>query len=92
MGLDISEKDLKEKINLDLLKSLDNYRKNLVYMLGDAPIEALLLEKRTERILIKNGFTRIYDLFDINFAEVKGLDSTRIRDLTTRLNEFIAIC
>lgn len=79
------------KINEELLKGLTNYRNTLSYMAGDAPIGVLCLPKTIEKILLRNGCLRVYDLFDCDFAKIKGLGKVRIRNLTSSLNEFLSI-
>jgi len=86
----LSEEDIK-KINKKLIESLQNYRKMTTYMNGDMPIGCLCLSKAIETALINAGFLRIYDLFDRDLTEIKGLGAVRIRDLTSRLNEFLAM-
>ena len=86
-----TEEGIKE-INKRLIQSLDNYRKTISFMSADAPIETLCLPKTIQTILQRNGFLRIYDIMDCDFTEIKGLGEVRIRDLTTRLNEFLSIC
>lgn len=86
------ENTLIKKINEELLLNLKSYRKTLSYMYADAPIEALCLPKTLENLLINNGLLRIYDLFDRDFTEIKGMGDIRIRQLTASLNQFIAMC
>lgn len=86
----IHQKQMK-KIAKNLDKSLKDYRRTLMFMYADAPISILGLPKSTENVLIKEGFVRIYDLFDRDLAEIKGLGEVRLGHLTTRLNEFLAV-
>jgi len=79
------------KINKKLLESLQNYRKFVACMSGDLPIGCLCLPKTTEKILIKNGFQRIYDLFDVDLTKIKGIGEVRIRDLTAGLDQFLSM-
>lgn len=78
-------------IQKELAEAFHSYHSTLKYMLGDAPISSLCLNKSTENILLNNGFLRIYDLFDRDLTEVKGLGDTRIRNLTSSLDEFLAM-
>lgn len=87
---EISDNDMK-KIREELAKSLRNYTKTISYMAGDAPIEVLGLSKSIQNILINEGCLRVYDLFDRDFTKIKGLGKGRIRDLTTCLDQFIAM-
>ena len=79
------------KLNKDLENSLQNYRKTMSYIYADVPIGVLCLPVVIEKALNDHGLFRVYDLFDCNFTEVKGLGVSRIRDLTARLNEFLSI-
>jgi hypothetical protein len=86
------ESDLQlQKIKEEVLKKLSEYRTTLSYMASDAPISILCLPTVTENALLQHGLLRVYDLFNCDFTEVKGLGVARIRDLTTRLDQFIAM-
>lgn len=80
-----------KKINKKLLESLQNYRKFMQYSQGDLPIGALCLPKDLEKLLLKNGFVRIYDLFEADFTKIKGLGKVRLGYLTSSLNQFLAM-
>lgn len=80
-----------KKINKKLLESLQNYRNFVSYMAGDVPIGVLCLPKATEKALLNNGFLRVYDLFNADLAEIKGIGKVRIRDLTSSLDQFLAM-
>lgn len=84
----VSNKQIK-KIAQNLDKSIKKYRGILSIMGADAPIGMLCLPSSTEKILINNGILRIYDLFNLELSEIKGLGTIRIRDITTRLNQFV---
>ena len=85
-------KDLEmEKFKEELKKGIVNYRKTVMYMAADAPIQVMCLSKQTENLLINNGIFRIYDLFDLDLTKIKGFGEVRIRELTTSLNEFLAM-
>lgn len=80
-----------QKLKKELMKSFDQYKKTMKYLSADLPIECLCLPSQVENILIEQGYLRIYDLFDVDFAKIKGLGVVRIRDLTTRLNQFLSV-
>lgn len=84
-------KSIANKINKEFAESVERYHKNIYYMSADVPIEVLCLPKVIENILINEGWLRVYDLFNRDFTKIKGFGVTRIRDLTTRLDQFIAI-
>ena len=84
-------KSVIKKINKKLVESLENYRKFMYYAQGDLPIGSLCLNKDIEKLLLKNGFVRIYDLFEADLTKVKGLGKVRLGYLTSRLNEFLAM-
>jgi len=81
-----------QEINKKLVESLHNYKKTMAYMLGDAPIETLCLPKATQKLLISAGCLRVYDLFDCDFTKIEGFSDVTIRDLTSRVNQFLSMC
>lgn len=84
------EVDIKmEKLKEELRQKFTEYQKFMKILAGDCPIEALCLTPATNTILRRNGCCRIYDLFDLDFVEIKGLGEVRIRELTTKLDEFV---
>lgn len=85
-----SEMDLK-RIREQVIKRYDEYRNTLKYLAADAPVEVLCMPKQIENILLSNGFLRVYDLFDMDFTEIKGLGVARSRDLAARLDEFFSM-
>lgn len=84
--------DLKmQKLKEELLKSFSEYRNTITFMAADAPISILCLPNSLETILLNHGCLRVYDLFDLDFTKVKGLGVSRIRDLTSKLNQFLSM-
>lgn len=79
------------KIRKDLFESLEKYRKTMLFMLGDAPLSVLCLDKATENCLYNHGASRLYDIFNMDFTKVKGLGKTRIRNLTACLDQFFSM-
>jgi hypothetical protein len=90
MEVNLKKADIK-KINKKLLESLHHYRKMVTFMAADMPIGVLCLPKATEKILTKEGILRVYDLFDRDLSEIKGIGKTRIRDLTSSFDKFLSI-
>ena len=89
---DIFEYDQKmQKIREEVSKKFNDYRNTLNYMAADAPISILCLPTAIENALLAHGCLRIYDLFNIDFTEIKGLGVTRIRDLTACLDKFFSM-
>jgi hypothetical protein len=84
-------KCIQKKINKKFFESLENYRKIIHYMGCDMPIGVLCLPARIEKVLVKNGIARVYDLFSRDLTKIKGLGIVGIRNLTSRLDEFIAM-
>lgn len=82
-----------EKIRKELAQSFSQYKKTMKFMYADLPIQALCLPSRMENSLLKNGFLRVYDLFDLDFTKVKikGLGRLGIRELTSRLDQFVSM-
>jgi hypothetical protein len=86
------EQDIKmQKLKEELSKSFEAYRTTMQFLSADAPIEVLCLPKTIEKILLDAGCLRVYDLFDMDFTEIKGLGPVRIRDLTSRFQKFISM-
>lgn len=86
------EEDLKlRKIREEVLKKLEEYRKTMSYLAADAPIEILCLPSVIQNSLIEHGLLRVYDLFDCDFTEVKGLGVGRIKRLTSCLDQFFSM-
>jgi hypothetical protein len=75
----------------DLREKFRDYQTTIKFMAADAPIEILCLNSKVEKILLDQGFLRIYDLFNADFVKVKGLGVVRIKELTTRLDQFFSM-
>ena len=80
-----------QKIREEVAKKLNDYRNTINYMAADAPIATLCLPTATEKALVAVGLLRIYDLFDRDFTKVEGLNVARIRDLTSRIDQFFSM-
>lgn len=86
-----SEEDVRRKIYEELLSHSKRYQNLIRVMASDVPLEVLCLKKKTEDLLRRHGFLRVYDLLDLDFAEIEFLDSIGIRDLQSRLEEFLSM-
>lgn len=82
---------LNEEIKKKLLGSFENYKRTMLYMSCDAPIEILCLPKAIETILVNDGVSRVYDLLDRDLTKIKGLGDIRRGELASRLNKFISM-
>lgn len=80
-----------QKLKKELFNKFEEYKKTINYMAADAPIEILCLPKKIESILLDQGFLRVYDLFNIDLIKIKGIGKTRIRDLTSCLDQFFSM-
>lgn len=80
-----------KKLREDLKKRFLDYQMTMKYMLADAPIAVLCLPPKSEKILLDNGLLRIYDLFNTDLLEIKGLGESRVRDVTTCLDKFFSM-
>lgn len=81
----------RNKIRDELFKRLAHYHNAINLMAADAPLAVLCLPSSVEKILCANGLDRVYDLLSCDFTKVEGLSESRIRDLTTRLDQFISM-
>lgn len=80
-----------QKLKEELRKSFSEYQNTMKYMLADAPIEVLCLPAMTEKILLDQGFLRIYDLFNVDLVKIKGFGIARSRHLTASLDKFFSM-
>lgn len=83
--------DIKIKDNEEISKNIEHYRKTLMFLGGNVPIQALCLPLVIENVLMKNGYERVYDLIGTNLTKIKGLGRERIALLTSRLDEFFTV-
>jgi len=79
------------KLKEELSKKFKEYETTMKYMLSDAPIEILCLPPSTEKILLDEGFLRIYDLFNVDLIKIKGIGVARVRHLTSCLDKFFSM-
>ncbi len=87
-----NEKVLKEQaIQDELRKNVTHYRNLMNFLGANLPIEAMCLPKEIEKVLIREGFIRVYDLIGHDLTEIKGLGKARIRVLESRLDEFFSV-
>ena len=75
----------------DWKEDLSHYRKCLQFMEADAPIQVLCLPKTIETILLREGFSRIYDILKRDILSINGMGERRAAILSTRLNEFLSV-
>lgn len=80
-----------EKIRIEVLKKFEDYKKTMNYLVADAPISILCLPSVMEKILIDQGFLRVYDLFNVDFIKIKGFGKTRVNRLTSCLDQFFSM-
>lgn len=91
LNIELEREMLWKKLQEKTAQAVEDYNKVMKFMSGDAPIQILCLDKKTEKILLVNGYERIYDLFDVDFTEIKGLGPVRRWNLTTCLHEFLSM-
>lgn len=86
------EKEMEmKKLKEEVIKRFADYRNTINFMVADAPIAILCLPAPIERILLNEGCLRVYDLFNLDFVKIKGLGESRVRDLTSRLDQFLSM-
>ena len=74
-----------------IAQDLERYRKIIVCLQGDSPIQALCLPKAIENKLLRSGCLRIFDVINTDLTKIKGLGDRRRAFLTSRINEFLSI-
>lgn len=72
-------------------KDVAHYRRTIAALEGDAPIAVLCLPSSLEKILLKNGIVRVFDLIGTDLCEIKGIGRVRRELLTSRLDEFFSV-
>lgn len=86
------EKDAEmRKIKEEIIKRFAEYNKLLEIMAMDAPIGILCLPPAIEKILLDNGFLRVFEITNADFTKIKGLGAVRIRQLMTCLDHFFSM-
>ncbi len=86
------EKEMEmKKLREEVIKRFADYRNTINFMAADAPIAILCLPAAIEKILLNEGCLRVYDLFNLDFVKIKGLGEGRVRDLTSRLDQFLSM-
>lgn len=88
---DIINPDVQPPPRVDYKKDLAYYRKTLAYMAANVPIQVLVLPKVVEKLLISQGYIRVYDLICCDLTEIKGLGESRRNLLASRLDEFFTV-
>lgn len=87
----------KQAIENELRRNVVRYRTAMNIMGTNIPIECMCLPSEIEKILISEGFVRIFDLLEFSergghdFAEIKGIGKTRAGRIASRLDEFVAV-
>ena len=80
-----------QKLKEELRKKFSEYKKTMKFLAADAPVGILCLPVSVERLLADKGFLRIYDLLDVDLVKIEGLSVSRIRDLASRLDQFLSM-
>ena len=80
-----------QKLRVEVIKKFDEYRSTMNYLSADAPIGILCLSPMVDKILTDHGCSRVYDLFNLDLVEIKGLGEVRIKQITARLDQFFSM-
>lgn len=80
-----------QKIREELIKCFKGYQNTMKYLMADAPISVLCLSSQLEKVLTDQGLLRVYDLFNLDLVKIKGIGVVRIKELTTRLDQFLSM-
>jgi hypothetical protein len=86
------EKTKKEQeIENQLKKDVVHYRNVMNYLGCNVPIQVMCLPPEIEKILLKEGFLRVYDLIGHDLTKIKGIGESRRAILEDRLDGFFSI-
>lgn len=88
---DLEEKMVLQRLKEELRRSFSQYQQIMRFMATDAPIAILCLPSTVEKLLVNHGCLRVYDVFNLDLAEIKGLSASNLRDLTARINQFFSM-
>lgn len=72
-------------------EDLAHYRTVLHYMGSNVPIGVLCLPKSLEKILLRDGCVRVYDLINRDLTKIEGMGDRRRDLLASRLDEFFSV-
>ena len=79
------------ELKRDLKKDIAHYRKILLRLEADVPLQCLCLPKTIETILSRSGCSRVLDVLDLDLTKIKGLGTRRRNIILTSLNEFLSM-
>ena len=80
-----------QNIKHNFLKQVNDYRNYLHDVSLDIPIEVLCLPKSINKILLRNGLSRVKNVAAFDLTKVKGLGDKRIDLIRFRIDEFLAM-
>jgi hypothetical protein len=83
--------DVEPPAPVDFKKDMAHYRKTLYYMGANVPLQVLCLPKVIEKLLVGQGYVRVYDLISCDLTEIKGLGESRRDLLAARLDQFFTV-
>lgn len=83
--------DVQPLITSNPKKDFEHYRKTLMYMGANVPIQVLCLPKAIEKALLKSELLRVYDLISCDLTKIEGIGERRLDLLASRLDEFFTI-
>jgi len=92
-----NEKILKaQAIENELRRNVVRYRTVMNILGTNIPIECMCLPNDIEKVLIREGYTRIFDLIEFlqgsrDLSEIKGIGKTRAGLIASRLDEFVVV-
>lgn len=75
----------------DFKKDVAHYREIVCYMSANVPLGVLCLPVALEKILIREGYIRVYDLLNRDLSEIRGIGKTRRDLITARLDQFFSV-
>lgn len=80
-----------QNIKHNFLKQVSDYKNYLHNASLDVPIEVLCLPKSINKILLRNGLSRVKDIPAFDLTEIKGLGEKSITLIRFRIDEFLSM-
>ncbi len=88
---DIEKTKKQQEIEDQLIKDVVHYRNVMNYLACNLPISVMCLPEEIEKILIREGFNRVYDLIGCDLTEIKGIGKSRSAIIGSRLDLFVCV-
>lgn len=88
---DSNKQEIESRLKDELKKNLLHYRNVVNYLSANVPIQVLCLPKKIEKILLREGYIRVYDLIGLDFTKIKGIGEASASIIESRFDDFFVV-